>query len=847
MERGQPSNPDLFLHIPFNKRWDSHKNTIHQLYISEDLDVEDVADIMKHRYLFDANVRQYKYRFRKWGFFKSIPSAVKEQAIQTLGKRIRDDIPFEGIRYKGVEVNKKRLIRYIGDEVRLNSDFALSPPVFGRWNLPYPAMKAAFDYYHIALATPGSGDFSTPSDYSVFSPPVTRDRPTPTNAPSPADAPTPTTRAIQVKTYHDRSKFLIQGEIDQFLKGMPSSDKKVVTTWLHQFWMFAFTTLKYWGKGPQKWTADMLRMTEFPGLGSLPGSPAVWRESQVLGPSDTSQTQSGTHITGHQYEHPQPSPLCRWCIHVREVQYESIPSPLPEEEVNYDGQDVDNWPRWGKEPCTVMERLNDALEDNSFSSMNTQDLPLSTAVIATAAASSPNAMTVEVIGFAIMARNVDLVCDWIVDINGGDLDLSNIYPYHLAASYLDGSGVCCDMFLGLMDLVKQNVIKRLYVNDLNHTVLDSLMLTILKAHTSCTPGKVDHRLTTMARFPGEDIDICGRWDADSPCLRALNANGAPRIPFSWKHMFCHTSVQAVCHAIIRIFGREYSPDINTPSGLFKKSCLTCGDDLVLRPLHTLVLTAFNLAEHGCHGENLFGIVACLVCLLEYGADPTARANLSVDKLLETDEEQHCTHVLLNPLELGEKVSSKALNSWSEEVKLGWNCFMAVLGFAWRQRTRGVQEPVSGPSHGDIYFHYSGFPSPENQSSLDNFANADREDDYDCWNEECDHSDSVIQHLGVLWSAIQTELLSYRRLREGDPWLSQNFNLTTVRDGANEDVGFSRLLLVDKEMMKPACTCGRFENRADDDIVTVEEACSLYFSNMEDWYRSTHRTLLCRYY
>ncbi|KAJ2985231.1 hypothetical protein NUW58_g5646 [Xylaria curta] len=828
----------LFLDVPFSKRWESHKNTIYRLYIDEDLSVEEVAGIMKCQYQFDASVRQYKYHFKKWEISKSIPSAVKDQAIRTLGKRVRDGTAFRGIKYKGVEIDKKRLRRYINDDVRLNSNFEMTASVFGRWNLPYRALKATSDHL-----SPGASDFPTPSDYSVLSPPAIRDHPTPSNAHSPADAPTPTVRAIQAKSHFDRSRLFVQGHIDEFLKGLPSSDKMVVTTWLHQFWIFAFTTTKYWGKGPQKWTADLLRMTDFPDRKSLPGSPAAWRGSEAPSPGDA-RNQYGARFAGHQRDVPRPSSLCRWCIHVREMSYQRLASPPPEEDINYDAQDPDNWPRWETEPCTVTDRLHDALQDNSFSSVNTQDLPLSTTVIATAAAGSPEAMAVEAIGFAIKARNADLLSDLIDTANTEDQDLSSIYPYHLAASYLDGSSICCGIIDQIMSLVRQNVIGRLYINDLGHTVLDSLMLTILKGHTSCTPIMADERLKAMTRFPGEEIDICGRWDADSPCLRALNAHGSPRIPFSWKHMFCHTSVQAICHAIIRIFSMNHAPDINTPSGLFTRSCFTCGDTLVPGPIHTLVLTAFRLAQNGCDGENLFGMLACLVCLLVYGADPTAKADLSVNALLGISEQQECTHALLDPLELGEKVPLAALDTWSEEVKLGWECLMALLRFVHPRRAQGP--PVPSSSHGgyDNFFDYSEFPSPGNRPLLDDADNSSIGDD-DSDMEEClyykisERYCANSEKLGVLWAAIQTELVSYRRLRDGDPWLSGNFNLAVVRDGANEGAGFSRLPLVDRGMMKPTCACGRFKNGfVISGLVTTDEACSFYFSNMEDWKRSS---------
>ncbi|KAI0517505.1 hypothetical protein F5B22DRAFT_108079 [Xylaria bambusicola] len=703
MESGQPSSPDLFLNVPFSKKWGCHKDTILRLYIDEDRRLEDVVDIMKRIYRFDANARQYKYHLKKWNISKSISSYVKDQAIRTLGKRLHDGTSVGSIRYKGVEINKQKLRRFIKDDARLSVDLKMSGFVFGRWSPLEHSMKPNLDH-----PSPGASDFSTPSDFSVFSPPVIRDHPRPeANAASPTNAPTPTAQAISVKTRIDNSKLLLQGDIRSFLKGMPFSDRVAATTWLHQFWIFAFKTSKYWGKGPQRWTADLLRMTELLERHSLPGTPASWElTGEDRRPSDRSRYQCIVPDTDHQqYKSPEPSPLCRWCIHLYKINREGM-----WQGTGFDVYDCYDWPRWAKAPCTVMERLNSALEDNSFSDINNHDLPLSTSVIVESAKASPDAMAVEAIGFAIMARNKELVHDLLQAANLRDLDLSAIHPYHLAASYLDGSSTCCGIFHELLNLPKRNVFIRLYVNNLGHTVLDSLMLTILKGHTSCTPFMADERLMNMEQFPGEDIDVCGRWDADASCLRVLNTLGSPRIPFSWKHMFCHTSIQAVCHSVTYLFSFFQTPDINTPSGLFTKSCFACGNKLVPGPLHTLVLTASQLAQRGFQGENLFGMVACLVFLLTKGANPAFRAEISIGLLLGVDDQLECRHDPLDPLELGEKVSSAARNFWPEETKLGWDCFMAVLRFAQREmaRIRG-RLLLDENAHSETPFIYGNLP------------------------------------------------------------------------------------------------------------------------------------------
>src|SRR5438045_1891921 len=111
----------------------------------------------------------------------------------------------------------------------------------------------------------------------------------------------------------------------------------------------------------------------------------------------------------------------------------------------------------------------------------------------------------------------------------------------------------------------------------------------------------------------------------------------------------HTSVQAICHCIGTLFGPHWAPDINTPSGLFTKRCSneTCGLKLQLMPLHTLVVTAVHLASQGSKAETLFGMLACLVCLLANGANPLLTAPVSINVLLSDDEDRECSHAELD--------------------------------------------------------------------------------------------------------------------------------------------------------------------------------------------------------
>ena len=206
------------------------------------------------------------------------------------------------------------------------------------------------------------------------------------------------------------------------------------------------------------------------------------------------------------------------------------------------------------------------------------------------------------------------------------------------------------------------------------------MIAIVKAHTGCVPGDVDEKMKRQRRFAGEEVDICGRWDPDSREMRALFAKRSPSIPYDWKHKFCHTSVQVICHCISLMFGAEWKPEINHKSGLFKTKCQHCIQELTPLPLHALVMVAFLLAQRGCAEEDLFGIIACLMCLLSRGANPLLGSVLSASVLYGTDPYVGCTHDILTPLQLVERIPRQHLQNWSPAVRTGWGTMGHVLRF-----------------------------------------------------------------------------------------------------------------------------------------------------------------------
>ena len=691
------------------------------------------------------------------------------------------------------------------------------------WNMPYGTM---------GISAASAVDHVSPlSDIVVTTPP------------SPRGASSPMTVAVREMTAIERARLFVEGRQMDLLKSLDipqrtsvassffdccASDSvySTLSTWMYQYWLFAFKTAKHWGRGPQNWTASILGFDDYcqrtTVLISLPHTPAASIGTPTSQPTPRRDEMIDLAPTGAE---KMPPSLCRWSIHCQVINYERLPSPPHSPTEGLNPNDEESWPRWPSSATLreYPEKLNDSLESNDFSNVKLDDLPIAVDHIARAARRSPNELLKEAIGFSIMGRNLELMFELLEDDLGNRTDVTGLYPLHLAVAYLDGSKTCCSILDGLEELDPQSL-RKLYVNDLGHTILDQLMITILKAHTSCLPSVVDVAFKKEKRFEGEEVDICGRWDADSDCVRTLMANGNSRIPFEWKHVFCHTSVQTICHCIGTLFGPYWSPNINAPSGLFVRRCLQCGLKLQLLPLHTSVLVGLQLSYSGCKGETLFGILACLLCLLSNGANPLLKANISIQALLGSEELEDCNHEEIDPVELAEKVPTTLKLEWSKELSIGWEVVCNALRRSqaeWKARSskrRTTSNEMDAMSPDEEAGHEPHLPAecPDNQYHQ-NFFGKDKA-------------------LTSLWAAIQTELLTYRRLEKGGEWMSQNFNMHTLNEGLISR-GEVDIELVQKEMMKPFCDCGQFPD-AVPACPILEDAASYYFSNLDDWNRTT---------
>ncbi|PQE32433.1 Clr5 domain protein [Rutstroemia sp. NJR-2017a WRK4] len=681
MSSSTSQNPDpYYLKVPFAQRWELFKPTIRALYIDEDLRVSQVAKTMREQYRFDAVEHQYKYYFKKWAMTKSVPSAKKEAAIKALGKRLREGTTSTSlVTYKGDRVDKRRLRRHMLEQERAlkkSETLELGSNIFIRWNLPYGALR----YSSFAFpSSPHGTAASTPSDLYIASPHATSghsmsNAPLPSNAPSPVNAPSPTMLVLRTRQQRERTRLFIEGHSDDLLLQLHENEKEALTTWLHQFWLFSYKTVKHWGSGPTEWTLETLEFHKYGDKRSA-HSPYMWAigfDAHSPNIPMTTARNDKCHCLSEN-----PCNLCGW---------KTSPEIYARPDCRLDNSDEEaGWAAWPSCSPTleVEQKLYDGLESNHFSTVDINILPVSATQIVEAVRDSPAKLLGQAFGFAIIARNRAMISNILERVREGEhMDIVDLFPYHLATAFLNGSRKSWNIFNQIIDGLKhENPLIRLYINDKGHTVLDNLMITILKSHTSCPPVIVDDTFKNLKRFPGEEVDICGRWNPDSRCIRARFSEGHASIPMQWKHRFCHTSVKFICHCLRRVFGFSYSPDINTPSGLFLKRCNNCGEELQLLPLQCLVMTVFHLAHNGCEGENLFGAVACLACLLAKGANPFLKASISLPALLGTDTDHECTHQKISAVELMDLIPQRFMETWSTEARLGWDVFCGLLRYA----------------------------------------------------------------------------------------------------------------------------------------------------------------------
>lgn len=785
------SDHEKFLGVPHDARWEHLKPVIVKLYTGpygskgrKTATRDQVVEFMKTHYSFHAAATEYPRHFRAWGVSKRVEKNVKDNILSALGRRQRPGTSAsrvtiqQGDRTESCQPNK--LIRHLKSK-KPRAVEGMAPGLLSSWNLPYAAFVTSLAK-NSDQPSPYGPHAPTPENVNIASP----DGPEP-----PGNS--PTTDIILRKIKEDHTNLFLQGRLKELVVRMSQEQRRTMFDYFHDFYMHGFLAAKNWDVDVSTFhTAQACAQTPQAWDSTNPWTPRMFLNlSPSTSPPDSPHR---TRISSA------PTQLCWWSIHVIELEYEPLEIDDPERH--------DLGPQH-----PFVESLRQLIAANNFSTTSESNLPIAREMIVQSIERDGAALELDAWKLAIMAGNLDLLKDLFLgarrEYTGERLSesIATIHPFHLAAAYLDGGRTCCMIFATLCETLRFDYAFRYNFDNFGHTILDALMVSILRSHTNIHPEVVSYGFHSPHRFPGEEKDICGRWDADTPAVRELFKGGFARIPSAWKHPFCHTSVQAVCHSIICIFGRIVHPDIDTLSGLFVRRCTECGLELKLGPLHTVVVIAFYLAQLGMPEETLFGALAVMVTLLVFGADVSQETNVSVEEILGTAEPGKCHHACYSPVELMHAVSENVMESWTEDCRLGWICCRLVLANIER-------EIVLGPDD-------------------------DLETDY------CEIDEDVLPHtswldrpcrgpkLGLLWATIQAEFLTYRRVSEDKGWLSENFSMRALKTWLEGDSEAFLTPLVQLEMLKSHSKCGWFLCDSGEFVHPIaEDVCVQHFMNMD---------------
>ncbi|KAI0532514.1 hypothetical protein GGR58DRAFT_489887 [Xylaria digitata] len=811
LELRPQSDSDRFLGFSHKDRWEKLRPVTIRLYCGnyggkgKPTKIEQVAEFMRTHYSFHAAVSEYPQRFRLWKVNnrRSVKSE-KDDVTYALGKRKRPGTSTSQVSSHGEPFSPEKLRRYLKEETRRHHAVQIvTPGIFSSWNLPYKAFVSSLRRYP-DKPSPFGPDGTTPEYLKIRSPEAL----TPGRE---AAGPSPNIQLVYQKARMDRASLFLQGRLEDLVVSMGKEDRKLFINYFHDFYIHGFTMAKNWSLDP----LNVLN-PPVPSINPQTHASAASPMAPPLFPYSSSSP-SAIGYKEHQDISIAPTQLCRWAIHV--------PTPtgdaVPRDHIPLQVPLMENRDR----VVNFMDELHQSITSSSFTNTPVEDLPIATDEVTRAIQEDPIALKVDAWKLAIMAGNSELVWQLLKE-NGDEIPegLGDTHPFHLAAAFLDGGHTCCMMFQVLSDAFGPSYAFHHNIDNFGHTILDALLVSIIRSHTSLSPEIVSSSFQSPNRFPGEEKDICGRWDPTTDKVRDLFQQGYPRIPTKWKHAFCHTAAQAICHSIITVFGPACAPNINTMSGLFIRRCTACGMELRLGPLHTLVIITFYLAQQGMPGETLFGAHAVLVCLLSLGVDVSFKVDMSAEEILGNEESRGCRHKPFSPLQLMQEVPGTVIDGWSSECRAGWNSFAQVLALA----------EVS-MSH-----KYPGNPVGERRGL-----------DHDCelnmkhrrmgrsvhgeWLKlECHNAE-----IGLLWAIIQTELLTYRRIGVKDAWLSENFSMEALEAWLKDTSADFLTPLVQDQMLCEHSRCGWFYNAEQFVCPSAPEVSASHFMNMDTGGKSTY--------
>ncbi|RBA18260.1 hypothetical protein FPRO05_10555 [Fusarium proliferatum] len=677
MELLPQSDDDKFLSFPYEERWSNLKRVIVHLYTRKRASdgrtatLDQVVEFMRTYYsfhaayvtlhtsqsihlpllrpvevppvfqltAFDGSHTEYRRRFKDWGVTKRMTTKAKDATTSALVKRKQPGASVSDVVTqhdgKNTPFEYKKLKRYL---ISRKACLDIAPGLLSSWNLPYAALISSFPQDPEARS-PFGPIGPTPDTLQIQSPgPLTPGRA--------ASGPSPRMQLIYEKHKEHCTSLFLQGRLEQLLVSLPREDR-------------SFVLAKNWSQEiPYPNSTQTVGLTSQTRNANSPWTPSAFLNLSS-GPSSP-EVSNTTSITCP------PTQLCKWSIH---ISFESYYGAVDRVEAT---ALEDSQPPADHDARSFVDSLHQSMVSNDFTTTTKADLPLAQDMITRSLEEDPAALQLDAWKLAIMAGNTELLSQLSEDNGKIPEGIEAIYPFHLAAAFLNGGNQCCRVLTELQELLPSAFTFYHNIDDHGHTILDALVVDVLRSHTNIQPS--------------------------------------------------------------------------------------------------------------------------------------------------------------------DAVPADVIEAWSGSCRVGWDCLTDVLAVAMshQEQGRSGRSQRSSSPQGDEWpstpassFSESSNPDSCSWSFRDTYHN-------DWINLPCNGP-----RIGLLWASIQTELLTYRRVRDGDSWISKSFSMEAIKRWLDKDDTELSMPLVQNQMFKRHTSCGWF-NIAEDFLCPIaEEVCTEHFMNMDIFSRTSY--------
>lgn len=511
----------------------------------------------------------------------------------------------------------------------------------------------------------------------------------------------------------------------------------------------------------------------------------------------------------------------------------------------YPGDD-DDWDQSLLREQTLESVLQRGLKENPASDVPCSKLAIDIGQVAKAFQTSELESWTESVRLALMTGNRMLLSQLLTDLfekadselwEQGRKALSNLQPFHIAATYFNGAHRCCWIFRELVDYFYLQEISIDEQDQNEQTVIDLLLRTVLRNHGHLPPTMRDLSSAAQGNAPGEEVSCCDLWDADSSLWQHHVATGRKGIPASWKHRFCHTSIQAICHSL-RLWSIGSGSRLTT--GLFQCRCFLCGQKLDVTVAHSFVFTTFLLVLYGAADEDLFGMICCLLQWAQHvlpgsKEQPFLAVAVSVELLLDLPTKETCCHGPLTPFQFSQTLSQYLASKG--KLPAGWLAFTGVLEilesqYTWENMVDTDFQFKYRPWKKGISLLLSKGSSTYKHVFCDSVEAAS-------FSLDCSHDHTYNGRgfgrdllLGHIWAACQAELLTYRRRSDAEPWMSARLSVEDILL-CLQTQDPSWIPYIRKNLLQPYCMCGLFTDKLFGPAPTIDQVCVEDLNNFED--------------